>query len=109
MCLWSNYPAHPDNGLTGSAVLNHGAEYGLGYHEPLRSIDGFAATTTTSRGSDPNYFCAVLVDVAPGQALAASYTNNRRDYPGMNRKLACDKAMKLAAAMLATLRAIKDK
>lgn len=107
-CLWSNFPAKPDNGYSGSAVLNHGAEYALG-REPLRSIDGFAATTTTSTGSDPNYYCAVMVDVAPGQALGADYDNLSKDYPGMNRKLACDKAMKLAAAMLTTLRAIKDK
>lgn len=107
-CLWSNFPAKPDNGYSGSAVLNHGAEYALG-REPLRSIDGFAATTTTSTGSDPDYYCAVMVDVAPGQALGADYDNLSKDYPGMNRELACDKAMRLAAAMLATLRAIKDK
>lgn len=107
-CDWSNFPGHPDNSFGGTAVLNHGAEYALG-REPLRSVDGFAATTTTSTGSDPKYYCVVLVDVAPGQALGADYDNLSKDYPGMNRELACDKAMRLAAAMLATLRAIKDK
>lgn len=56
-------------------------------------------------GSDPNFFCGLLVDVAPGQALSAAYANNARDYPGMNRQLACDKAQQLATDMLDTLRA----
>jgi hypothetical protein len=102
-CTWAG-SLHPDNGYVGGTVLNHGAEVALSA-EPLRSVGGFAATTTTSMGSDPNFWCGVLVDVAPGQALTADYANNAHDYPGMNRKLACDKAQALAEAMLTTLRA----
>jgi hypothetical protein len=108
ICLWTTYGLHPDNGWTGGTDLNRGADYALG-REPLRSVDGFAATTTTSLGSDPNYYCAVLVDVAPGQALGADYSNESRDVPGMNRKMACDNAMRLASAMLATLRTLKQR
>jgi hypothetical protein len=67
ICLWVNTAEKPDNEYTGSAVLNHGAEYALG-NEPLRMVDGFAATTTTSVGSDPNYYCGLLVR-QPAQGL----------------------------------------
>jgi Protein of unknown function (DUF3558) len=102
-CGWAG-SFRPDNGYIGGAVLNHGAEFALSA-EPVRSVGGFAATTTTSTGSDPNFFCGLLVDVAPGQALSAAYANNAHDYPGMNRQLACGKAQKLANDMLGTLRA----
>jgi hypothetical protein len=46
----------------------------------------------------------MLVDVAPGQALSATYTNDAHDYPGINRQLACQKAQDLASDLLATLR-----
>ena len=104
ICLWTNTAERPDNEYAGSAVLNHGAEYALG-NEPLRMVDGFAATTTTSLGSDPNFYCGLLVDVAPGRALYATYDNPRKDSPGMNRQTACGNAQKLAGAMLTTLRA----
>jgi len=108
LCVWSNLPESPDNGYTGGAILNHGAEFALG-REPLRMVDGFAATTTGSTGTDPTYYCGMLVDVAPGQALSAAYANNAHDFPGMNHALACDKAQQLASDMLSTLRAIKQR
>jgi hypothetical protein len=107
-CLWTTFAFHPDNGWTGGAILNHGVESGPD-REPLRSLDGFAATTSSSPGSDPNYYCGVMVDVARGQALHATYSNESHDVPGMNRKMACDNAMRLASAMLATLRTIKQR
>ena len=108
MCVWANLPRHPDNSYGGGAILNQGAEYALGL-EPLRTVDGFAATTTGSVGTDPTYYCGLLVDVAPGQALSASYGNDSHDYPGMNHQLACDKAQQLASEMLSTLRSIKQR
>jgi hypothetical protein len=108
VCVWTNLPESPENGYTGGAILNHGAEYALG-REPLRFVDGFAATTTGSIGTDPNHYCGMLVDVAPGQALSAAYDNNSKDYPGMNHQLACDKAQQLASDMLSTLRSIKQR
>jgi hypothetical protein len=106
MCVWPSLADTPDNGWTGGEILNHGAEYALG-REPLRTVGGFAATTTGSTGANPAYYCLMLVDVAPGQALAAAYDNNSHDYPGMSHPLACDKAGQLAAAMLTTLRTIE--
>ncbi|HWN33237.1 MAG TPA: DUF3558 family protein, partial [Pseudonocardia sp.] len=108
VCVWANLPRHPDNSYGGGAILNQGAEYALGL-EPLRTVDGFAATTTGSVGTDPTYYCGLLVDVAPGQALSASYGNDSHDYPGMNHQLACDKAQQLASEMLSTLRSIKQR
>lgn len=108
VCAWLTLTNQPDHHWTRGAILNHGAEYGPGA-EPLRFVDGFAATTTTSTGSDPNFYCAVKVDVAPGQALGANYGNESHDVPGMNRETACDNAMRLASAMLATLRTIKQR
>ncbi|HEY2099757.1 MAG TPA: DUF3558 domain-containing protein [Pseudonocardia sp.] len=108
MCVWSNLPDSPDNAYTGGAILNHGAEFASGL-EPLRMVDGFAATTTGSTGTDPTYYCGMLVDVAPGQALSAAYANDSHNYPGMNHQLACDKAQQLASDMLSTLRASKQR
>jgi Protein of unknown function (DUF3558) len=107
-CSWTNLPKTPDNAYLGRIILGQGAEYALGL-EPLRSVDGFAATTSGSIGSDPTYYCALLVDVAPGQALSAQYSNGRKDYPGINHRLACDKAQELASMMLSTLRAMKQR
>jgi len=105
-CIWTNFPDHPASNWTGRTVLAQGADYALG-REPPRAVDGFAATTTGSTGSDPAYYCLMLVDVAPDQSLAAQYDNGSKDYPGMNHQLACDKAQQLASDMLSTLRAIK--
>jgi hypothetical protein len=102
-CGWSNLPQHPSSDYAGGFVTNRGAEFALGL-EPLRSVQGFGATTTTSLGTDPRWYCAMFVDIAPGAALSASYDNGPRDYPGMNHGLACDKAQQLADAMLTTLR-----
>ncbi|HEY0575761.1 MAG TPA: DUF3558 domain-containing protein [Pseudonocardia sp.] len=107
-CVWSNLPASPDNAWSGRLVLGQGADYALGL-EPLRTVNGFAATTTGSAGSDPTFYCGMLVDVAPGQSLLASYDNGAKDYPGMNHQLACDKAQQLASDMLSTLRSIKQR
>jgi hypothetical protein len=107
-CLWSNIPEHPSNAWLGRLVLGQGAEYSFGT-EPLRTVDGFAATTTGSIGTDSTYYCLMLVDVAPGQSLLAQYENDSHDYPGMNHKLACDKAQQLASDMLSTLRTIKQR
>jgi hypothetical protein len=107
-CSWDNFPQRPSNGYFGRAVLTQGAEFSLGL-EPLRTVDGFAATTAGSTGSDSAYLCGILVDVAPGQSLFAQYDNNAKDYSGMNHQLACDKAQQLASAMLTTLRAIKQR
>jgi hypothetical protein len=106
VCAWTNTPNHPDNTYAGGTILNHGAEYALGL-EPTRSVDGFAATTTGSTGSDPAYYCLILVDVAPGQSLSAAYSNIAKDYPGMNHQMACDQAQQLAGELLSTLRSTK--
>jgi hypothetical protein len=108
VCVWTSRATAPDNEYSGAVILNHGAEYALGT-EPMRSVDGFAATTTTSMGSDPNFYCGLLVDVAAGQALSATYDNPAKDAPGMTRALACDKAQQLATALLSTLRAQQNK
>jgi hypothetical protein len=107
-CAWSNLPERPSNAWLGRLVLGQGAEYAVGL-EPLRTIDGFAATTTGSLGSDSTYYCLMLVDVARGQSLLAQYGNNAHDYPGMSHQLACDKAQQLASDMLSTLRTIKQR
>ena len=104
-CLWLTVEQHPAEGYTATAVLNQGAEVALSA-EPLRSVDGFAATTTASIGSDPRHFCGLLVDVAPGQALSATYSDVTQGQAGLTRQTACDNAQRLAEAMLNTLRAL---
>ncbi|MGI8817132.1 MAG: DUF3558 domain-containing protein [Pseudonocardia sp.] len=100
-CDWANEPRRPSYSYTGGLVDNLGAEFALGL-EPLRSVQGFAATTTTALGTDPRWYCGMYVDVAPGRALQVTFDNGPRDYPGMNHQLACDKAQQLADAMLTT-------
>lgn len=104
-CLWLSLTQHPAEGYTATAVLNQGAEVALSA-EPLRSVDGFAATTTTSVGSDPNHFCGLLVDLAPGQSLSATYSDITEEQTGLTREAACDKAQRLAEAMVTTLRTL---
>ena len=103
-CSWTNFPERPDLDWRGGATFKNGAELLFG-REPLRTIDGYTATTTSSLATDPSYNCILLVDVAPGQALQVTFDNARKDYPGMNHVLACDKAEELATLMLANLRA----
>jgi hypothetical protein len=103
-CMWLSLTQHPAEGYTATAVLNQGAESAL-TAEPLRWVDGFAATATTSTGSDPRHFCGLLVDVAPGQALAATYSDITEEQAGQTRQAACDKAQRLAEALVTTLRA----
>jgi hypothetical protein len=100
-CGWSNGLKHPSDEYTGGLADNVGAEYSLGL-EPLRSVQGFAATTAGSTGTDPRWYCGIMVDVAPGKALYATYDNFDKDNPAMNHVLACDKAQQLADAMLTT-------
>ena len=104
-CLWLSLSQHPAEGYTATAALNQGAEVALSA-EPLRSVDGFAATTTTSSGSDPRHFCGLLVDVARGQALSATYSDITQEQTALTRQAACDKAQRLAEAMVTTLRAL---
>jgi hypothetical protein len=107
-CLWTNFPDKPDNQWGASTLLSTGAEYSLGL-EPLRSVDGFAATTAGSAGTDRNFFCGMLIDVAPHQALMVTYANNQHDYPGMTHQMACDKAQQVAGLMIPNLRAIRHR
>jgi hypothetical protein len=98
--VWLSLSQHPAEGYTATAVLNQGAEVALSA-EPLRSVDGFAATTTTSPGSSPRRFCGLLVDVAPGQALSVTYRDTQ-EQTSLTFRAACDKAQRLAEAMLTT-------
>lgn len=108
MCLWSNFPRRPDNEWSATTVLHQGAEFALG-KEPPRTVDGFAATSSGSSAADPARYCGMLVDVAPGQSLLVTYDNSRKDDPGLNHQLACDKAQRAAEMMITNLRAIKQR
>lgn len=103
-CEWSTTKAHQRIGYGGSLVTNRGAEYALGA-EPLRAVGGYAATTTGSALSDPQWYCAMLVDVAPGQSLLVDYSVESEDVPGMTHQKACDNAQTAAGFMLANLKA----
>lgn len=103
-CGWKNFPKRPQLDWAGDLTFKNGAELFYG-REPLRTIDGFTATTSHSLATDPAYNCILLVDVAPGQALQVTFDNARKDFPGMNHTLACDKAQQVATYMLANLRA----
>jgi hypothetical protein len=103
-CGWPGVALRPSITYGVILVLNRGAAAAQGT-EPPRDVGGFAGVLTAAPGSDPNYHCGVMVDVAPDQSLMAGFDNPARDFPGMNRQLACDKAQQLAEMLLANLRA----
>jgi hypothetical protein len=107
-CLWTNFPDRPDNAW-GAVVLPHtGADYAMG-GDPIRFVDGFAATTGGTAGTDQDHYCAMLVDVAPHQALMVTYANNRKDVPGLTHRIACDKTQQAAELMVPILRSIQHR
>lgn len=100
-CTWLAVSPPPDDNYSATAILDHGVELGT---QPTRSVAGYTATTTTSTGTDPNFFCGFLIDVADGQSLNVTYSNISQDDPPMNRQLACTKAQRLAEDLITTLR-----
>ena len=105
-CLWRNFPAKPDNGWLARAILAQGAEYYLNSvtGAQIVQVDGFPAVETSSSLADPDKQCLLYVDVAPGQSLEVQYLNGAGDYPGINRQVACQLAVKATELMLANLR-----
>lgn len=107
MCSWGSTLTDTE-GYTAGVVVNQGLE-GYQLTEPLTSVDGFAAGTNVGPGFDPNYDCGVMVDVAPGQMLAARFSDIGAHDPKLNRQVSCDHAKKLASLMISTLRAKQGK
>ncbi|MDQ2708884.1 MAG: DUF3558 domain-containing protein [Actinomycetota bacterium] len=103
-CVWRNILKRPENLWAGSLLTSPGAEFALG-KDPMRFVQGFATTSTTSIGTDPRWYCTMFVDIGPGQSLKADYNNDSKDIPGMNHDLACAKAQQLAEYMLTALKA----
>lgn len=103
-CIWSTTHSQQQVTYTAGLVTNRGAEFALGA-EPLRTVDGYAATTTASALADPKWYCALLVDVAPGQSLLSNYSVDSEDIPSMTHVKACDNAQTAAGLMLDNLRA----
>jgi hypothetical protein len=103
-CDWSTDEPRMRIHHGASLILNRGADYALG-QEPLRNVDGYTATTTSSDLEDPRWHCFVVVDTGPGQSLLSDYSVDTRDIPGMTHEKACDRAQAAAAMMLENLRA----
>ncbi|MGI8815551.1 MAG: DUF3558 family protein [Pseudonocardia sp.] len=103
-CAWSTTQTRPRSAIAGSLLTSPGAEFALG-KDPMRFVQGFATTSTTSIGTDPRWYCTMFVDIGPGQSLKTDYDNSTQDIPGMNHDLACAKAQQLAEYMLTALKA----
>jgi len=67
-------------------------------------VAGFPGVQTASDLQDPSKQCVLMLDVAPGQTLQATYQNSHGDYPGINHQVACQLASKAAELMVANLR-----
>jgi hypothetical protein len=102
-CGWPGVALRPSITYGVMLVLNRGAAAAQGT-EPTRDVGGFAGVLTAAPGSDPSYHCGVMIDVAPDQTLMAGFDNPTKDFPGMNRQLACDRAQQLADMLLTNLR-----
>jgi hypothetical protein len=102
-CGWPGRTLSPMVTYGARLVLNHGAAASQGAEQP-RVVGGFAAVLTAAPGFDPTYHCDLMIDVAPDQTLMAGFDNPTKDFPGMNRQLACDRAQQLADMLLTNLR-----
>lgn len=107
-CVWSGTNTRAAERWTGATILDHGAEAASGKGQ-VRGVNRFSAVVTSPNGTDPRSSCLVLVDVAPGQALAAAYQNDTPDAPGMSHQVACGRAQHLATTLLASLWAQKHR
>ncbi|MDT7585481.1 MAG: hypothetical protein QOE32_3031 [Pseudonocardiales bacterium] len=105
-CIWSNFPKRPDNDWSANTILEHGADYYLASTtaSEIVQVAGFPAVQTSSDFQDPNKQCVLLIDVAPGQTLQATYQNSHGDRPGISHQVACQQATKAAELMVANLR-----
>jgi hypothetical protein len=106
-CGWGNTHG-PRETYRASTDLRRGAEYALGSATGTQvvQVDGFGAVASTGGSADPAVNCVLLIDVAPGQSLWASYDDSNHDKPGLTHEIACQKAMSAARMMLAKLRAL---
>ena len=105
-CVWSS--TRSAERWTGATILDHGAENAGGKGQ-VRGVNRFSAVVTSPTGTDPRSSCLMLVDVAPGQSLAAAYQNDTPDAPGMSHQVACGRAQHLATNLLASLWAQKHR
>jgi len=108
LCFWvSTYNHQGSDSYTSRVVTDHGIEYALNDQEPYRIIEGYAAQPLVSPGSDPSHWCGMMVDIAPGRALSASYDDGLEASQklGIGRKQVCDKAAEMAKDMILNLRA----
>jgi hypothetical protein len=103
-CIWSRFPAAPNDSWVGRAILDHGADHYLSSSAQIIRIGGFSGVQTASGLGEPDDNCQLYLDVAPGQALEVQYDNLSRDHPGMDHQLACELASRAAEQMLANLR-----
>jgi hypothetical protein len=106
-CGWGNTHG-PREGYGASTDLRRGADYALDSNTGAQvvQVDGFGAVTTTGGTADPAVNCVLLIDVAPGQSLWASYDDSNHDKPGLTHEIACQKAMSAAQMMLGNLRTL---
>jgi hypothetical protein len=105
-CTWDNDGGPPENGWVIRFDLQHDASYYLGSTTgaQVAQVAGFPAVQSSSAFVDPKIECILVVDVAPGENLQASYQNLRGDYPGINHQVACQLADQVAEMAVKNLR-----
>jgi hypothetical protein len=105
-CTWDNDGGPPENGWVIRFDLQHDASYYLGSTTgaQVAQVGGFPAVQSSSAFVDPKIECILVVDVAPGENLQASYQNLRGDYPGINHQVACQLADQVAEMAVKNLR-----
>ncbi|WP_425572243.1 DUF3558 domain-containing protein [Pseudonocardia eucalypti] len=105
-CTWSNLPAEPEDSWIASTELDHGAEYFLNSRTRITAVAGFPAVEAYSGLGRPDDNCMLLVDVAPGQSLKASYIVSEASHPGITHQYACQQATRVAEMMVSNLRTL---
>jgi Protein of unknown function (DUF3558) len=113
-CQWASSAGisdGPDNDWL-VRLEQHDASYYLGPGNPdaqIVQIAGFPAVQSKTSFGDPNTSCALAVDVASGQNMTVIYSNDFRDYPGINFQVACQQATKVAVLLVGNLRRLVGK
>lgn len=107
-CLWSRFPAEPQDYYLVRLAVGRDARDALRSTTgaTVRDVAGFAAVETVSPESLPERNCVLFVDVAAGESMIVVY-----DYLGttvpMTTALACEKARTAAGLMARTLQALR--
>lgn len=93
-CEWASFPVRPsDIALSLTLVPDRSAlEYAKAEGARVTNVVGFAAVDTAPSVEEADRECIVAIDVAEGQSLLVTVSNDLGDLPGVSHAMLCEKA-----------------